>query len=158
MTLYEIDYKIYELMNPETGEIADYDAFEALQMERDAKIENTALWIKDLKAEAEAIRNEEKQLAKRRQAAEKKAESLKAYLFRSLDGEKFKTPRVACSFRRTKSTVPDEKFVEWAIENAPDLLRYETPEADKDKIKAAIEEGREVEHAEIVDKISLTIR
>ena len=45
MTLYEIDQSIIGLMN-EDGEIADLDAFEALQMERDEKIENIALWIK----------------------------------------------------------------------------------------------------------------
>ena len=40
MNLYEIDKAILELVDEETGEIADWDAFEQLQMEREQKIEN----------------------------------------------------------------------------------------------------------------------
>ena len=53
-TLYEIDESIKALIDEETGEIADFEAFEALNLERDAKLENIALYIKDLKADAEA--------------------------------------------------------------------------------------------------------
>ena len=62
MTIYEIDSRIAELLDPDTGELLDYEAFAALQMEREAKIENMALWYKDLSAEAKAIRDEEKAL------------------------------------------------------------------------------------------------
>ena len=43
MTIYEIDNRIAELVDPETGELLDYEAFAELQMEREAKIENMAL-------------------------------------------------------------------------------------------------------------------
>lgn len=55
MTLYEIDQAIQGLVDPETGELMDYEAFAALQMDRDAKIENMALWYKDLMADAKAM-------------------------------------------------------------------------------------------------------
>ena len=48
MTLYEIDAALAALMDPETGEIADIAAFEQLQMDRQTKIENVALWRKNL--------------------------------------------------------------------------------------------------------------
>ena len=51
MKLYEIDEQILNCIDAETGEIIDADMLNALQMERDAKIEGVALWIKDLKAE-----------------------------------------------------------------------------------------------------------
>lgn len=56
MTLYEIDQAIQGLVDPETGELMDYEAFAALQMDRDAKIENMALWYKDLMADAMAAK------------------------------------------------------------------------------------------------------
>ena len=80
MTIYEIDARMAGLIDPETGELLDYEAFASLQMEREAKIENMALWYKDLTAEAKAIREEEKALAERRKSAENKAERLKGYL------------------------------------------------------------------------------
>ena len=58
MKLYEIDEQILGCIDAETGEIIDADMLNALQIERDAKIENVALWIKDLKAEAEAYKAE----------------------------------------------------------------------------------------------------
>lgn len=158
MTLYEIDRQLMDLLDDETGEIADYEAFEALRMERDAKIENVALWVKNLKAEAEAIRAEEKALAERRQAAAKKAESLESWLEKALDGQNFRTARCACSFRKTQSADPDEEFIGWAMINAPDLLKYKAPEADKQAIKRAIKEGRHVEHATIKDGLSFSIK
>lgn len=48
MTIYEIDARMAGLIDPETGELLDYEAFASLQMEREAKIENMALWYKDL--------------------------------------------------------------------------------------------------------------
>ena len=54
MTIYEIDQKIMEAfdaaIDQDTGEIVDQEAYAAflrLDMERDVKIENTALWVKD---------------------------------------------------------------------------------------------------------------
>ena len=58
MPLYEIDQSIKALVDPETGELLDYEAFARLQMEREAKLENIALWIKDLRAKAEEIKAE----------------------------------------------------------------------------------------------------
>ena len=78
MTLYEIDQAIQGLVDPETGELMDYEAFAALQMDRDAKIENMALWYKDLMADAKAIKEEADTLNERRKALENKAERLKS--------------------------------------------------------------------------------
>ena len=72
------------LLNTETGELLDYDAFEQLQMDREHKIENMVCWSKSLDAEAKAIRDEEKELAERRRTMERSelvAESLGEHVF-----------------------------------------------------------------------------
>ena len=72
MNIYQIDNAIMtagdailDLVDEETGEITDLDQFEALkaemdglQMAREQKISNVACWIKNLKAEADAIKAE----------------------------------------------------------------------------------------------------
>ena len=57
MTIYEIDQSIMECVDLETGEIIDIDKLNELELEREKKLENVACWIKDLKAEAEALKN-----------------------------------------------------------------------------------------------------
>lgn len=152
MKLYEINEAILACVDPETGE-ADPEKLDELLMMRDEKIEGLALWVKDLKAEADAIRAEEKALAERRQAKERKAESIKAYLEKVLAGQKFETSRAVCSFRKTQKVEITD------LDKIPDdYLRYSTPTADKTAIKAAIKDGISIEGAELVDSISMTIK
>ena len=56
MSIYDIDAAIVSLIDTETGEVSDEEAFDALQMERDKKAEHIGLWFKDLTAEAKAIK------------------------------------------------------------------------------------------------------
>lgn len=104
MTLYDIEDAILECVDQETGDIVDIEKLEALEMERDTKISNIACWIKDLKAEAEAIKAEKQNLDKRLKADTNKAEQLKAYLDGYLNGAKFKDARCAISYRKSIST------------------------------------------------------
>lgn len=110
MNLYEINREMMECIDIETGEI-EVEKFEALELERNSKIENIGLWIKNLKAEAEALKNEKMAFAERQKAAESKAESLKRYLGDVLGGEKFKTDRVAITFRKSKAVEVDDEFI-----------------------------------------------
>lgn len=162
MRIYEIDKAIEELIanavDPETGElILDNDALDQLQMERDQKIENLALYVKELTATAKAMRDEEKNLAERRQTVERKAERLKQYLIYCIDGQKFTTARVACSFRRSEAVEIGPEFVNWAMDNAADLLRLK-PEADKQKIRELLKNGLTVPYTGIIEKSSVTIK
>ena len=158
MTLYEIDNQLMQLIDQETGEIADMEAFEDLQLERDAKIENVALWVKNLRAESAAIKAEEEALSERRARADKKAEHLEEYLKYALQGEKFKTPKVDISYRKSSSVEVGEGFVTWARANdANDLLTVKEPTPNKTAIKAALKEGREIPAA-IIEKMNMTIK
>lgn len=161
MKLYEIDEAILSLVDPETGEILDYEAFEELKMAREEKIEGMALWVKNLDAEAKAIKAEEDALKARRQSLEKKSKSLKEYLTEILSGDKFTTARVACTFRKSKSVViPDEAAFIQAMQESMHygFLRYKAPEINKTEITNAIKAGTEVPGAMLVDNLSLTIK
>ena len=143
MTLFEIDQRILECLDMETGEIVDPEQLEALQMERTQKIENIALWIKNLESDEVALKAQKDAFAEREKAVKKRIESLKNYLVHVLDGEKFTTTMCAVSFRKSERVVIDDEaaFVEWARENKDDLLTYKAPAIDKTAIKNAIKSG-----------------
>ena len=140
MSIYDIDAAIVSLIDTETGEVSDEEAFDALQMERDKKVENIGLWFKDLQAEAKAIKEEEANLAARRKSVENKAERLKHLLEYALNGDKFSTPRLKLSYRKSATVELSDGFTTWAEEHADDLLIYSEPEPNKTAIKAAIKD------------------
>ena len=158
MSIYDIDDAIIKLVDADTGEITDEEAFDALQMERSQKIEITGLYYKNLVAEAKAMKEEEANLAQRRKAVENKAERIKNLLAYALKGEKFESPKLRCSYRKAKSVQVDDGFVAWAQEHADDLLTYKEPTPNRTAIKAALADGREIEHAEIITNESLQVK
>ena len=163
MKIYEIDAAIEQLIaesvDEETGEITvDPEKLEALQMERDTAVENLALYFKNLLTEAEAIKAEEENLKKRRQATLKAAERAESYLDYVLKGEKFKTARVAVSYRKSQKLELSDGFVSWAQVNAPDYLKYKEPEADKRSITAALKGGMEIPGAVLVENQTMQIK
>lgn len=154
MKLYEIDAAILECcIDQETGEIIDAEKLEALQMEREQKIENVALWIKDLTAEAAAYKAEKMAFAERQKKAEEKAESLKKWLADALGGTNFKTTKAAVSFRKTQSVQVSDI---WAL--GEEFVKYPEPTPDKNAIKAALKAGQEINGAELVESISCSIK
>ena len=163
MNLYQIDSKIEELLStvdPETGElITDNDALDALIMERHAKIENIACYIKNLTTDVKDLKEEEAALSARRKTTERKAERLKDYLTYALQGEKFQTAKCAVSFRRSQTVEIDGGFTEWAEKTGNgNLLRYKEPEANKIAIKALLVQGAEIPCARLVDSTSVTVK
>lgn len=64
-SLYQIDQAILECLDAETGEIIDAEKLDALFMEKNQKIENIALWIKNLQADALAYKAEKDAFAAR---------------------------------------------------------------------------------------------
>ena len=158
MKLYEIDNAILECIDFETGEIIDVDKLNELQIEREAKIENVACWIKELKAEAEAIKAEKLALAERQRVAENKAESLKKWLAYALNGKKFKTARCSVSFRATESVEVTEEGLEALMKEHNELLTYKAPEPNKKAIKDAIKDGLNVAGVQLVQNVSTIIK
>lgn len=160
MTLYEIDQAIQYIVNnaidAETGEILDEDMtakLDELQMAREQKCENIACWIKDLTADAKAIREEEKALADRRRIIENKTERLKAYLRYALNGDKLATPRCSVSYRKSQQV--DVMLLDVVPE---EFLRFKDPEPDKTKIKDALKAGENVPGCALVETVSMIIK
>lgn len=156
MNLFEIDSAILDCVDVETGEIFDAVKFEELAMERDVKIENICLWIKNLKAEAEALKAEKDAFAQRQKAAENKMESLKKYIASYLDGAPFKTAKCAVSFRKSESVEIDEGV---NVANIPDeYLRFKEPEVNKTELKKALKAGKRIEGVSLVEKQNIQIK
>lgn len=153
MTLYEINEAILECIDEETGEILDGEKLTALSMERDEKIENVALWYKNLLADAEAYKAEKISFYQKEIAARNKAEKVKQWLYATLAGNNFKTTRVSVNFRKTESV----KVVS-LIDVPNDFLRYKEPEVDKVAVRKAIKEGATVGGVVLEQATSMSIK
>ena len=165
MSLYEIDTRIREIIDSimdaadENGEIGEIDLTELheLQEAREIKLENIALYAKNLASEASAIKEEEITLADRRKRLERKSERLKGILINAMkeDGnKKISSPRFEAVLRDNKKTeiidaeqIPEE-FIVTKIEKNP----------DKTAIKKAIEAGQDVAGAAVVINTTITIK
>ena len=154
MTLYEIDSAIMDCIDAETGEIIDPAKLEALQMERESKIENVALWVKNLKALTSAIKAEKDALAEREAIHKAKIESLSKWLVGALDGTKFETPKVKISFRNSEaveivneSDIPAE-YMREKVQTAP----------DKTAIKEALKNNFQIPGAILVQNKNIQIK
>lgn len=152
MTLYEIDTKISECIDCETGEVLDLDKLSGLAMEREIKLEGVALWIKNLEATAKAIKAERDVLKVREEQAEHKALMLREWLSGALDGEKMETPKVKVSYRKSTAVEVDDRLPKkWCSKK----IVY-TP--DKVAIKTAIQNGKRITGAKIVERQNIQIK
>ena len=160
--LYDIDAAILACVDQETGEIFDPEQLDALQMERAQKLEGVALWVKDLKAEAEAVKAEADKLNARKKSIDNKVEGLKTWLMYALGGEKLKTPR--CNVYQTHSqkvVIDDEKAMIDMLMSSPfgeKFLRIKEPEIDKNALKDSLKQGYEYEFAHLEETEGLVIR
>ena len=153
MNLYEIDNEIMNCIDEETGEIVDVEKLDSLVMERDVKIENICLWIKNLKADAVALKAEKDNFATRQKAAENKAESLTKYISNYLNGDKYKSARVTVSYRKSEAVNITD------ISQIPtEYIKPAEPQADKTAIKNAIKSGTAIPGAEIIENQNIQIK
>jgi len=157
MTIFQIDARIAEFLAThfnEDGEITDIEQFDELQMERDKKIENIALYFKEQMRTAEAIKKEIKALQERQARAERKRGRMKDLLDYCLKGEKFSTPKVSISYRNSTSVAVDD------VRRIPDsyLIRTVETKVDRIRIKEAINNGIEVSGAHIDTKRNIQVK
>ena len=168
MKLYEIRHEITELLERgfdidlDTGEVLDIGpTLDALQMDEREKLENIALYIKGLNAEAAAIREEEKTLAERRRTKESRAERLHDYISAHMivaDIDALETARVRLSFRKSTATEIDESvFRPWA-EKCGDYLRYKPAEVDRRLVTDALKAGADIPGASLVERRNLQVK
>ena len=159
-SLYEINSDIDALLSnvdEDTGELLiDPEALDALMMEKQEKLENVALYVKNITAEVNAIKAEEDALKERRERLARKKDGLTKYLTDALDGERLETARVSITYRHSKSVEIDP--LEFWKNPAEAFIRYKDPEPDKKAISDALKNGGVVPGAKIVEKTSMTIK
>jgi protein subunit release factor B len=88
----------YHSKDPETGEVADAEEFDRLQMERTAKLEAVALAYKNYAAEAAALAEQEKAFGERKRKANREKRAGKCrYRYCKRTGEEKYTRCRACA-------------------------------------------------------------
>ena len=162
MTFREIDESMLALIDQETGEIMDVSAFEALQMTREKKIENMALWALDLGDEIENLDGEIKRLKALKQSKESTQKRLKEYMCCITRGEKVKTSLVSVSYRRSESVnvLDSAAVIKWAQDNGIDseVLKYAEPEISKTALKPMLKAGKIIPGVVLDNNISTIIK
>ena len=168
MTFYDISEQMNKIENaldecvdPETGEVLDskYDElckqYDALGLAEKEKTEGVALMIKNRAAFLEALKNEKKRISDRIQVVQNEIDRTKDFLDSYvLKGDKFETPRVRCSYRKSKAVeiveeneIP-EKYLKVKTTTAP----------DKTAIKEALTSGELVPGCNLRENNNLTVK
>lgn len=153
-SIYDINSDIERcvLLDADGNDIGtDWELLSALGIERDSKLEQVAVWAKNIKAEIDAIKAEEDKLYKRRKADEARLDGIKRYLMQNLQGENITSARVKVSYRTTRDCVVIDGDI------AEEYCKI-TIEPSKTLIKNAIKEGKNVTGAHLEDRVSVTIR
>ena len=162
--LYEIDNEILSILengfvvDEDTGEVLDgAEQIERLQIERSAKWESIALFLKNEEQLIGDIASEVASLEERKAQHKKKVDRIKSYLSASMQAagqEKFETATCAISFRSSKGVViTDEgkladKFFTEKVTRSPSLTA----------ISKAITAGEAVEGAFIETRRKVQIK
>jgi len=130
------------------------EELEQLELDREIKIDNTCLYIKNLESEIGSISVEEKKLKARRLSAEKILKNVKSWLKFNLNGETRTTGAYKLSYRKSVSTkvidadkIP-QKFLKVKTTFTPSL----------NDIKKAIQSGEDVDGVELIENVNLNIK
>lgn len=145
-SLYEIDQAIQACVDSETGEIIDPEQLDRLVMDRNQKIENVVLWVKNLMADSAAYKAEMETFAARKKEADTKVESLKRWLEKATGGEKYSSARCAVSWRSSEAV---EVLEETSIPKKY-MVKVVSLRPDKKAIKEAIKAGAKVKGVQLV--------
>lgn len=143
------------VVDEETGEILQADALHAVEAEAAEKIEATALYLRELDAEAKAAKEEADRMLARVKSMQKRSDYLKAMLLDALHATgKVKTGRVTVSIRTTQAVSVDEGA------NLPEAYTTvkTTVSPNKVAIKQALLDGVEVPGCHIEERESVQIR
>lgn len=160
MKLYEISDAIRAALDhidvdPETGEILNADNLHAVEAEASDKVEATALYLRELDAEAKAAKEEADRMLARVKSMQKRSDYLKAMLLDALHATgKVKTGRVTVSIRTTQAVEVSEGA------NLPEAYTTvkTTVSPNKVAIKQALLDGVEVPGCHLEARESVSIR
>lgn len=143
------------VVDEETGEILQADALHAVEVEAAEKIEATALYLRELDAEAKAAKDEADRMLARVKSMQKRSDYLKSMLLEALHATgKVKTARVTVSIRTTQAVAIDEGA---NLSEAYTTVKH-IVSPNKVAIKQALIDGIEVPGCHIEERESVQIR
>ena len=141
-----------------------FDSLTALEGEFNEKAENVAVYIKNLTADINEMKAEEKRLKSRRLSIECQAKRMTDYLLRSMNAVGVKTidmPRARMTLKLNPESVVLENegaLIRWAMEHDDSILKYSEPEIKKNDVKALLRMGQQIPYAHLERKESVTIK
>jgi hypothetical protein len=165
MKLYEINEQLKliigalsagesEGVDDNTGEVFDLaKALDSLKMDRDEKLKGIHRWLLELRAEAEAIKNEEERLKNARKQIESREDSIRYYIAECLKGEKWSVPGHTFSFRKSTKVYCNVEPEELPVE----YTRVKQ-EADLKAIGEALKAGEKIEGCLIQEFNNLQVK
>lgn len=153
-----------------TEDAQDYDYEQALRDTLDGiggeledKAADIAVLIKEMNAEAAALREEELNLAERRKAKENRVKWLTQYLADNMQAAglaKVDRPRATLSFRKSKGVKIDDEegFILWAEEAGQSRFLNVKTTVNKTAIRDALKAGEKLPCAVLEERQSLQIK
>ncbi len=160
MRLYELTNNWNELqMMIEDGvdPSALADTLQAIEESIQDKVQNTALVIRNLEADVDAIKAEEKRLAERRKAIENNCKGLKDYLYQQMtatDLKRIKGTIVTVGIQKNPASLDIAEDANIPV----DYYEQQAPKLKKKELLVAVKNGLEVEGVAIKQSESVRIR
>lgn len=142
------------------GDVTDFPfitEMDLLTMERGRKLLSMACLVKELEADADALKKEITTLSERARVKSNAAARVKAIVSAFMEpGEKLSDSRVELSWRKSQAVEIDDR----PAEQFPEEFRRTkiTVEVDKTAIKDALKNGAAVEGARLINKQNLQIK
>jgi hypothetical protein len=163
MRLFEIVDSVGHLLelstDRDTGEISEEGLaeLEALEMDLEEKLINTALYLRGVEAERDAVAKAAKELADRAKIHARQADRLREYLRANMERaghEGLSDPRVKLGWRSSTAVELDED----AVDGLPFEFIQVKRVPDKKAIREALESEQEVKGARLVQRRHLQVK
>lgn len=155
-SLYEINQQLsaaiemYEagvedVVDTETGEVKSLeDYMSEVQLAFDDKVEGCVLYMKNLKAEEDAIKAEMDALKKRAESKAKKRTKLEEYIREICPDKKYESPKFCLKFRQSEVTVAPTSYDD-IMKLPSEFIKEKTAySVDKTAVKKAIKAGEKL--------------
>ena len=141
-----------------------FTTLEGIEEEFNFKAENMAQYIKSMKAQAAAIKEEENKLKQRRQQYDNRIDRMVEYLKNCMERigvMKIEMPRAKLQIQNNAPSLIVENEIEFIAmlqnDKRDDLLKYELPGIKKDEIKKLMKSGETFPGAHLEKKQRLVI-
>lgn len=141
-----------------------FDTLTALEDEFESKAENVAVYLKSVFVEIAAMKDEEAALRRRRQNLEKNMDAMQRHLIGAMNQiglKKIEMPRARITIRNNGESLAvdnEEDFIEWAKENAMELLKFSAPSIKKTDTKRLLQKGEDIPFVHLTRTQSLIIK